>query len=247
MQSIIYPHFTGNQVVQGRHSQKVHSGESVGANHRSQFHSEVRVSHKKSQPTTNHQLSNNPSQAMLPQEKLHRKNSKPVRVINHQWPPVEHFNDPRLHFNMPNQMGFEGNLAKFPTDDPLQRFFKPEYDPTGDLRLNPGFDRFFRSVNDFGPQRQLSKMSDKDSRGAITGSTATKALPGLGSSPPVEYSGENESDTSSIRSSASAYWPPELKFVTEGNQIDAVSWEGQKPAMKLRRISPPGHREERYK
>ena len=224
--------FTGNQLVQGRHSQKVHSGESVGANHHSKFHSEVRVSHETSHPTANPYFANQTQQSVVPH--VHRKNSRPVRTTTHQWPPAEYFHDPKLHFNT-NFPGFESNK-------PLQRLFRPEYDPTADMRLKPGFERFFESINDFGPQSRLLNGQNTETGLAMFPTTTSQQIDNDGGADAIS---DKHSETSSIRSSASAYWPPELKFLSTGDESDAVSWKFRKPVMKLRRISPPGNRRER--
>ena len=215
-------------MVQGKHAQKVHSGETVGANHRSKFHSEVRVSHQTSRPM-NGQHGASPTIAGQVQP-FGRQNSQPVNVTTHQWPTAQ-FPEfgPKLHFTGSENMfpKFPNHFPGFPNHEPMQRFFRPELNPYPQIQ-NPGFQRFFESINSFGPNAQnpFEPLKSRDGQLAVT-------------SPKVETpASDNDSETSSIRSSASAYWPPELRFPTNIEEDGADSWKFHKPMMKLRRKNP---------
>lgn len=125
-------------------------------------------------------------------------------------------------------MGFgeDRNLTKFPTNEPLQRFFPPQYNPVEHMAPNPEFNRFFKSSDHFEPQTNMSKIPHASNM--VMNQNANCS--------------ENDSDTSSIRSSASAYWPPELKFMSGGDESDVVNRRMQTPAMKLRKKTPLSNR-----
>lgn len=213
-------------MVQGKHAQKVHSGETVGANHRSKFHSEVRVSHQTSRPMNGQQgLQANMGQL----QPSGRQNSQPVNVTTHQWPSNQFPGfEPKLHFTGPDNMfqKFPGQFPGFRHEEPIQRFFRPELNPHPPIQ-NPGFQRFFESINSFGPHAHnpFEPLKHRDRPLAVT-------------SPKVETPSDNDSETSSIRSSASAYWPPELRFPTNIEDDGTESWKFHKPMMKLRRKNP---------
>lgn len=218
-------------MVQGKHAQKVHSGESVGKNHRSKFHSEVRVSHQISRPANGHQPQGFPVSGSQPDNSMGlitRQNSQPVNVTTHQWPSALSNMGPKVHFNGPEHMfRFPNHFGRFPTDEPMQRFFKPELNPHNPQIVNPGFQRFFESINNFGPQAQnpFEPLKHKEGQLSVT-------------SPQVESPSDNESEASSIRSSASAYWPAELRFPTNTDQEEFETKSRHKPGMKLRRKAP---------
>lgn len=197
----------------------------MGANHRSKFHSEVRVSHQTSQPANSQALVGFPGKGgQLQHQPLGRLNSRPVKVTTHQLP----------DFNLRSQFDGPGNMFKFPvTGDPIQKFFTPNLNPRTQVQ-NPGFQRFFESINNFGPQAQnpFETLTHNDGQLSIT-------------SPAVESPSDNESEASSIRSSASAYWPAELRFPTNLDDEDTGNLIPQKSGMKLRRKTsgrqPMGH------
>jgi len=196
--------------VKGSHAQKVHTGETVGPNHRSQFHSETRVSHSTSQPNN---LSNNQSA-----NHIGPQNSQPVKVIDHQWPGIS------FQPNMPQMMQ---SPLKFPNPvmyGNIQRFYQPEM--MVPPPLNPGFQRFFESIGKFGPSPDPPTPIHEKPALAIEDRTPI--------SPTVDFPRDDVSEASSIRSSASAYWPPELKFphMTEETQND---WQFHKPQFKVMR------------
>lgn len=238
-------------MVRGQHAQKVHSGETVGANHRSRFHSEVRVSHQVSHPTgnaggpmgfpTDGNLGN--------QSRFGRQNSRPVKVTTHQWPAITQFNQeplqsapshnmPRMHFS--EEMKFPSHgFGMGPGQPGVQRFFAPPLNPHPEI-IHPGFQRFFESIKNFGPHQSAHPLTDAsnsesgEKRLAIEDSTSSKQVV-----PKIESSSDNLSESSSIRSSASAYWPPELKFSSAEGETPT---KYGKPMMMLRRKSPnDGH------
>ncbi|XP_067930046.1 uncharacterized protein [Watersipora subatra] len=122
--------------------------------------------------------------------------------------------------------------------------------PQAEMRFQPGFERFFTSISKFGPDSgfPLSPNADvKDSSLQMVPLKTPTQFNTLGSDndselkSPTQFNtlaSDNDSDASSIRSSASAYWPPELKFPSMGNHTNAASWKYSKPGMKLRRVSP---------
>lgn len=209
----------------------------------------MRVSHKTSLPANQQQTPTgfNQSSAVVALQGRGRKNSRPVRVTNHQWPPGIDFRTqmPKLQMNNPNMnFNFHNNAFPFPREDSMQRFYQPEYDPHSGINLHPGLRKFFDSIESYGPQNGVSPGLKQLEDGKLSQADPNEAaiiIPSQEESvlaPKVEYPSDNESVTSSIRSSASAYWPPELRFPTGKTDDEVDSWKFHKPMMQLRRKSP---------
>lgn len=211
----------------------------VGANHRSRFHSEVRASHTISQPMT----ANTPTTTTSQQTSLHRKNSKPVRVTTHPWPAIDNFDhSPQWNFDGQNQranFNLADNFSAFRSNQPLQRLFKPTNNPYPVMNNSSGLQQFFHSIDEFRPHTHtagpLLKHTEADPNKMFSLKPHRQSV----SAPHIESPSGDESESSSIRSSASAYWPPELKFNSNSQEEENKSWRFRKPLIQLRRISPP--------
>mgnify|MGYP001791583158 FL=1 len=208
--------------------------ETVGENHRSQYRSEVKVSHQVSRPADSWYKSQQ-TQTQNMARQIRRQNSRPVQVITHQWPAMDQFG-----LSNQQQKSFRPCFGLGMASDSYNRFYQPQ------LTFNPGFQRFFESIKTFGPHQSAYPISDSSS--PHDNPNERKQLQTKSSQKQqqkeeqykVDLPSDQVSETSSIRSSASAYWPPELKFPSDKTEHNNTnSWKFHKPVMKLRRKQAP--------
>ncbi|XP_067932222.1 uncharacterized protein [Watersipora subatra] len=93
---------------------------------------------------------------------------------------------------------------------------------------NPGFKRFFDSILLYGPEANISKTKIINQPDIVLESLAADSY----------TPAENSDSESSIRSSASAYWPPELKQQTNFSDDfeEAASWKFHSPMGKRQTV-----------
>ena len=176
---------------------------------RGQFHSEVDVGKNFPVP-------------VLDGKRRHSKPvaGQPVKMTTHlQWTPIH---PSKSGFNaLPNS--HEINFNRMQNDRDSQHRVG--------LEQNYGFKRFFESILTYGPNS--NKNGDKLNQPDVVLDSINH------DQSKVTVKDADESDTeSSIKSSASAYWPPELKSQAchEEAEVEEVgSWKFHVPGMKLRR------------
>lgn len=96
---------------------------------------------------------------------------------------------------------------------------------------NPGFKRFFDSILRYGPNGSKTKIKDHSSKFDVLPNQPDIVLESLAHEHGMLRADDSD-DGSSIRSSASAYWPPELKQQSNCDDFEeTASWQFHTPTV----------------